>query len=74
MRSLSLIINATVERLNPSEWPMFIAASPFLEHFTISNLTSLVMVFLFFEALPSEESPINWGSIVQTALCLSFVY
>jgi len=44
---------------------MLVGVSPFSERFTMSNLISMVMAFLFFEALPSEESALRLGAIMK---------
>ena len=58
-------MEATVEQLRPSDRPMFIGVSPFLDRLVMFNFTSMVMAFLFFDALPSEESALRFGAITK---------
>ena len=44
---------------------MFIGVSPFFDHLIMSNFTSMVMTFLFFDGLPSEESALGFGAITK---------
>jgi len=44
---------------------MLVGVSPFSERLTMSNLISMVMAFLFLEALPSEESALRLGAIMK---------
>lgn len=55
----TLIIAATVERFKPSNWSMFVAASPFSDRLIMSNVTSTGVSFLFFQTPPSEEVPVR---------------
>ena len=59
------MIVATVERLRPSDRPMFVAVSPFLYRFIMSHFISMAIAFRFFDALPSDEPYLRFGAMMK---------